>query len=500
MEFMKERKEIRTDLISLIAFQHSQSNKESDLDKSAIDLFWAFRKPRVMTGDTTTRFEEVGVLPDYVQEDVLETLKTLEKASRVPYEPDTEPDYGNLVVYANIAACCALLLKERDGFSEDVRDMLEEAWRALRRFGIEYMSADDQEEFSRSLCGLVSIILIELFRVRRIDGNYEEALHLFAQALSYASDTLLAAFGEEAIESWRLKYEEYIPIINVNAQEAVNGFEDLRASAKTRNWRQIAADCRMINLSWGDCLGSYQEFRSPEEVITDGEGREWQWLSFWEHARGWAEAKLEPSELLEEMKRAEDERAEERLKTYFFLGLWHYLPDRARQSLVEADRMWNSAKGRREAIVNELRLATEATLLPMLWHPFSDWIDNQPHKSLKNLRFIDMQKELAQKQHEPSLGNLIEMWKTDNFDQFLRKTFPKQEDRSFIADLFRPLIELNRERRKAEHPPSKPASQVVNVVPVFRKFIGIGCLGILPRLAQILQKIAETQRKAGASE
>jgi hypothetical protein len=425
---------------------------------------------------------------------VLETLKTLEKASRVPYEPDTEPDYSDLVVYANIAACYALLLKERDDLSEDVRDMLEEAWRALHRFGIEHMSADDQEEFSRSLCGLVSVVLVELFRVRHIDGNYEEALHLFAQALSYASDTLLAAFGEEAIEFWRLKYEEYIPIINVNAQEAVDVFENLRTSAKTRNWRQIAADCRMINLSWGDCLGSSQEFRNPEEVVIDREGQEWQWSSFWEQAWGWVKAKMEPSELLEEMKLAEDEHAEQRLKTYFFHGLWHYLPDRARQSLVEADRVLNSAIGRREAIPNELRLATEATLLPMLWHPFTEWIDNQPHRSLKDLRFIDMQKKLAQKQREPSLANLIEMWKTDAFDQFLGKAFPKEEERSFIANLSQPLIELNRERRKAERPPSKPASQIVNVVPVFRKFIGIGCEGILPRLAQIQQKIAEAQK------
>jgi hypothetical protein len=348
------------DLLLVYLLEHDEKSSQT-----AIDLFWRLYKL------------EEGKIPlsKEIEDVMLESLGKLESATRVLYEPDMEEDYDKLHIYLHIAACRALLLRKRDGYSDDVRQTLEEAQRAARRFmGGETFPPDigTESDWGRSAVAVTSLILVELFRVRHIDGNYEEALHLFALALGYASEALFAAFGDDPTEYWTPKYERFLPIINIDAQEAVGVFENLLASTRAKNWRQIADDCRIINANWGNCLGSNRGFRSNEEAVSDSEGREWDWLSFWAHAVGLAEANLEPSELREILIQEECESAEKRLQRYFFPDLWDQLPKEAQTSLVEADRMFHSRKGRVEAIFNELRLAVEAILRPMLWEPFNN--------------------------------------------------------------------------------------------------------------------------------
>ena len=88
------------------------------------------------------------------------------------------------------------------------------------------------------------------------------------------------------------------------------------------------------------------------------------------------------------------------------------------------------------------------------------------------------------------------MWKIDEFEQFVKGLFQEQEDRNFILRLPRPLTELNGKRKRAEHPSTKHPLLETDIAVVFPKFMGICCEGILPRLAAIQRRLAESRAKA----
>ena len=338
-----------------------------------------------------------------------------------------------------------------------------------------------EDVWNRSFTGVTGIVLIELFRMHAIDGQHEQALHLLSLALYHCSWAIVAAFGEEAVEYWRLKYESYIPTVDVDAQATANVFLNLRATGSAEDWRQVVKDCRTIVTSWGDCLRDY------DEVIRDGEGIEWDWLSFWQHARGWAEAKLEPSELLEEMKKAEDERARQRLTAYFFeKDLWNTLSERAQRALVEAERVWfNTKVGRPEAFLNELRITADEILYSVLWEPLCRWMDREGVKSTQLLDFQSIREQLSRSRHKPSLKQFERMLETRALREYVSTLSLSKEDRSFtLKDLPKALRRLRPRRRSGEHDIGR-IRDMKEVSPIFREFLGIGCRGILPRLVQI---------------
>ena len=289
--------EIRMDLIHLVSFEArlleaDQLAEAPDLEDCARDLFWEFYSPSLISDDKEERDKPPSEMSEEELDTILEVMETLEADTRVPYEPDVEDDIERLYIYVHVAACRALILKKRDGYSDDVRQVLEAAWHASRRvaYGEALMYPDGAEDaWNRSFVGVNGLVLLELFRVRRLDGQHEEALHALALGLDYCSAAILAAFGEDAVENWRLKYERYIPIVDLDAQEAANVLLNLRASGTAENWPRVVRDCRTVVAGWGDCLRDY------DEVIRDSEGVEWDWLSFWQNARGWAEAKLQRS-------------------------------------------------------------------------------------------------------------------------------------------------------------------------------------------------------------
>jgi hypothetical protein len=84
------------------------------------------------------------------------------------------------------------------------------------------------------------------------------------------------------------------------------------------------------------------------------------------------------------------------------------------------------------------------------------------------------------------------MWKLDEFQQFVRGRLKKDKDRDFLLSLDRDLRQLNKLRKKAEHPPTERTSQQQNIAWMFQRFMGIGCPGILPRLVEIKGKFSQT--------
>ena len=191
------------------------------------------------------------------------------------------------------------------------------------------------------------------------------------------------------------------------------------------------------------------------------------------------------------MNRKHDEDSEQRLKLYFFdAGLWGLLPERAKLSLTAAEQTWFSTRfGRVEAALNELRIATEEILSRVFWTPLTEWMTKEPIRNPKLLDFSRIIEELAKKQHEPSLANFGEMLRTQAFRTWLEsQTLPK-EDRNFILqELPSALRDLGSVRRSAEHG-IRRTQQREQVTPYIRRFLGVGCRGVLPHLVQIGKQI-----------
>jgi len=498
--------EARRDLISLLALTQESPNNETkeerDHRQQAIDLFWNFYYPSFFS---LPGWEINRASPDLTESErqvVLDTLENLEKSSRVPYKPDTDVPLDELFVYLHIAACRALMLKKRDSYSEEVRMVLDEAWRASRWFegleGIPYCyRADDDltSEHTRSFVAVTGIVALELATALRLEGNYEESFHLFAVGLSYVSSVALAAYNEEDPLHLPHPKDKYIPKIDMAAQMFVDSFEYLRSPAITKNWRQIARDCFIISACWKNC---FLFGNTRDETVIDNEGWEWDPPEFWQQAKGWAEAKLEPSELLEEMKKAEDEKAEQRLTTYFFeKRSFNAFPERAKQSLIEAEKAWFSTKsGRADRIFNELRIATEEVLYCSFWKPLSEWMDTRRITDPRLLDFQRIRESISEANKQPSLVEFESMLKSFALREFLKPLTLSDVDSKFVLDeLPKALKQLRSYRRSAEHDLQR-VREPKEIASIFKEFLGIGYKGILPRLLEVQKVITSSREKA----
>ena len=465
------------------------------------NLFWDFCFPTNHEPGTV----EWGSASDLTEgefEAVLEAFADLEAAMRVPYEPDGAEPLPDLMNYVHIAACRAFLLKKRQGYSDDVRWLLAEADRAIMRFErfgkYTYFDYQPSDEYSRSFAAVMGLVQIEMARLRSIDCRFPEALGAFAAGLSYVYSSIRAALGGEDIDTAgdTLRCKRYVPDIDVKAQELADVFENLRHSAGVIDWSGVAIECEVIGEAWEGCL------RDPFDTVKDSEQREWDWKAFWDSAQGWAKAKLEPSEFLEQMKRTEDEQAKQRLVTYFFEGgIWGALPERARQSLIEADKAWFSTRvGRAERMANELRIATEEVLWLLLWEPLCKWEDNpQLPLNLKLLDFHKIRQEQSESGNAPNLTTYLKVLKTEAFHEFLAKESSYTKESSFFREeLPKHLARLRDARNEGEHEIGG-VRQAAEVRSLFREWLGVGSRGILPRLAGMLAERAKgRQRRADA--
>ena len=275
----------------------------------------------------------------------------------------------------------------------------------------------------------------------------------------------------------------------------VDIFEHLRSYTTTKNWRQIARDCFIISACWKNC---FLFGNTRDETVIDNKGWEWDPPEFWQQAKGWAEAKLEPSELLEEMKKAEDEKAEQRLTTYFFeKRSFNAFPERAKQSLIEAEKAWFSTKsGRADRIFNELRIATEEVLYCSFWRPLSEWMDTRRITDPRLLDFQRIRESISEANKKPSLVEFERMLKSFALGEFLKPLPLSNVDREFVLnELPKALKQLRSYRRSAEHDLQR-VREPKEIAPIFKEFLGIGDKGILPRLLEIQKAITSSREKA----
>ncbi|MDP2934986.1 MAG: hypothetical protein Q8O86_00680 [Dehalococcoidia bacterium] len=431
-------------------------------------------------------------------------LQASEVAVRVPYPPVQDEELnGRLHIYLHTAAALALLLRSRDGYSEEVRDRLEEAWKAARRFMggelLEWGAPADSDTFpwEHSALATTAIVLNDLSIASFSERNYEDAFHQVALASRYV---MMMPEGYRYLSiskdyySHRYRHKKYLPIVSglnlgvvfepgsdsshpgprspiVSGLNPADVFKRLCASSKEKDWAQVAEDCR-----------TFGEMEDPILACQElGEYGYW-----WEQA-GYAMSKLEPRELAvyheKQMRRLEDERAEEILASFFFQDpSLLLLPDTARRSLIEATRAWAWTKsGRLESVLNQIRLAVEALMYPTFWVPLSQWAGRD--KGYKSEWLRGLMSDLGEK--HPSLKHYRQMLMNNRLKELLSVQAPYNQDLGFVYEkLPAALRKLNEQRNQAEHDPTRVWRRE-EVASLFNEYLGIGCDGVLRRLARL---------------
>ncbi len=493
------------------------SEDPSDYERTR-DLFWHLYEA------TTKDF-----LPDDVSSWASEALSYLEGCTRVPYEPDVDDSdkIDELINYSYVATAFALSLQRvEEGYSEESRRAFKEAWRAPQRFqGGMFGPIHDEPDIEdfHSLAGLNSVISRNLFVVHALDGKWEEAIYHFAfclvqyvglldaESLRISNDTLTDDPEEPVVEeterrtsysgteysSFLGSYDEFID--HSFCQLAVDTFEEIKSSRSYEyDWRQLLNYCDRIVEYWpreddGIPYGIYD----INLWVRDSEGQALKAFSYWNSAKGWLEANLEPSELRDELRKEEDEKAEQRLKRYFFSEeQWNQLPERAQRSLVEADRVWYTSRlGNVGSALDHLRIATEEVLCELFWRPCYKWLDNK--KSLDDPRLLDLhttRKELNQNNKQPSLVEFECMLGSESFKIFCETLTLDKEQREFVLrNLPEALKELRRERRRAAHSIGRVIRRG-EVSRLYSEFLGISRYGVLPRLIDLKLQLSRAQK------
>ena len=467
-----------------------------------------------------------------------------------PCEAALPSKLKNMLIFIHIAAIRAFKIKRTHGYSDEVRDCLMEVERTIERLrhnGLVMYQSDtiDMMSIFQSAYAVSSIVLVELGRICRVNGEFEKALHYFAVADDYYYSIMSIPIGS-GDDSWPLesafwphisieilpylgtRVEEYrfgwfLTGLRVSLHEVVDIYESLKANKNLINdWTQVARDWRGLGqaLRFDELEDRYKEYMmndegtgSLEEFTTDfvtlrymfsdsgdeessESEREYSSLSWYEFCYGayvWASEQLSPSEYRKMREADEQNAAEQRLKTYFFGSNWSYLPRRAQERLINADILFNSRQRvALESLLNDLRVATEQMCFQVIWKP----LDGVKRGSLDILEFRKIKAELGERHPSqfPGFSEYIRICRGNGYSEFLRSLEIGNDDIRFLTKtLPRKMSQLRSERNPAEHGigTSRPRDAIESF---YHGFLGIGQAGVLPELARIGRKLRQTHR------
>lgn len=510
---------------------------------NAVNLFWNIYKPQIdhVSVPNVGDFEDEAELyrlmnppapTPSAQLDglLLECLDWVYDKFQVPYEPDSDnaEKLLDLVIELHIAAARAFKLKqiETDVMSEEWVSSLRSIERTVRRVEAitsSYGSPYWYPSFALSTDAILGMTQLELSRVSRTDGSYADAIDYLTQsAYSYVGAFDYKGKGIEAAEvllgidilgnagpddkhggnpwtsslNWdedttknqemlaRREIESRWTPLQVSLEEVASLFNLLKQSAPTNtNWREIAEDCEVLAVV---PLMERDVFTGVEDFI-ENEGENFlSWSEFWHSAGAYASARMSPSDLEEYYSKTRETEAETRLKSYFFGSDWPHLPQRARKSLITADLTLNSRERnvRREAIDNELRIATEELCHLVVWQLLAS-------SKTPPLEFIGEKLKLDEQPGQSDLGisDYIRICRAAWYRDFLVQQNLDRDDVRFLTkQLPEDMSQLRSGRNSAEHEigasaaPDSPQS-------FYRGFLGIGRPGVLPQLARIGRKL-----------
>ena len=452
-EAMRQGDTYRNDVLQIV--KSIAAIASGKVDDNAEELFWNVWHPA-----------SPQPLPEDEESTVLETLTELERWARIPYEPDAADsmDFSDASRYVHIAAAYALRLHARNQNYDDVSQTLNRIRQVLyhsdiRAFEPSLAGASDAPMGVVSFWGVSALALSALFRIKYLDGVYEDALKLAVEALegfeaiSFATDIEpewlieVGSIEEADLEderAFRMKLGGYFPLLNLEPQEVVNVFEGLRLRNKAESWRLVAAYCNLLALTTDEVLADAR--------ILNGDGEEEHWDVYWHRAQGWAEAQLGQNELREYLRQEKEKASETRLKGYFFGEWWDKIQQRAQERLVNVDLLWFSeARIGLEAILNELQVAAETMCHAFIWEPLQ-----QAKGGLDLLEFRQKDDDFQTRGWHPTLSNYAWVCRRPFFRAFVQDRGVSEDDQRFLASkLPSALDSLRKSREPAQHDPKK---------------------------------------------
>ena len=428
-------------------------------------------------------------IPEVMSTWILDTLRYLETTWRPAYLPD-EDFRADALNHTYFAAAHALALwYKQQSYSEAIR-AFEESFKAYfsthKDIGPKPMLDKPDDWEARSQVALQGIVGMHLFRIRSKELNWPEALRMYAHAMACFHAVTGAEYDEmwdveflqkELLGSgWRTIGNEWESYKNKMHDEAKLVFSHTRDVPPGKEW-------------WPDASRYVQMIVTSLESEYIGRGTELS--NYWSGEQGWIRGvKLEPGERLIDLNRDEDEKAYQRLRRYFFAEpQWGALPERAQKRLVEADRVWYSSRhGDPGAVLESVKIAVEEVLFDLLWKPCYHWIDESP-KGLEILDLMNLRQKLQESGQNPSLLEYESMLRSKGLQSFLHTTSSSDEDRRLLRRLWKPLEALRKSRNLVAHDTGGRVLTREQVASLYRKFLGLGEQGILPRLASMKARL-----------
>jgi hypothetical protein len=436
--------------------------------------------------------------PEKVTEIIIDRLDALCKIKQVPYLPDEVDDPVALYISTLLESSRLIRLLKTEGYSDKTREILSHALNTLARFSkpeISYQNPGWQKEYSTFIQAVGTFLYITQFLIQKSDGEYENAMKSLAGGIVYYITADFKSFDRtkkgitepSLVEfmNYMTNYPQELPWIQaLEPQIPVDCFEALRKGERILDPKNIAAICGLFATTYSN----WWILDEDENEVKDADGNEWKVIDFWHHASGWLEARLQPSDLRELLNEREDSASEKRLRTYFFGDeLWAKLPERAKCSLISADRDWfGGSLARTEAVLNELKIATEELMHNGLWKPLEQWLEVQGSKHRDLQDFLNLKAQLAEKRRLPTILDLERICRMSVTGAFLAENgVPLKERQWFIKELPRSLHHLRKARNRAEHESlgNWARQEIAGFV---AEFIGIGRPGVLPQLAKVL--------------
>ena len=403
----------------------------------------------------------VGPLDHLPTSDMLDRLRDIDSRLRSSgHEPDQDESGAGLETAINVKGSILFIAWLLSGYGDDLQPTHSELEQLLARYGLAF---EEMEPVSK-VNSLSKRVVAELAYQR---GDYTAAFRGLAQAIA---SVMFSIFESESVPSnrsfpWLSKAEDRANEIYEMIKHAPNYSVD---------WPEVAKACDMLSEAVSTIPYPWSEW----EVVPD---------LLWNERKGYALAQLTRDQFRDYMQSSEDERAAQRLQTYFFPGgLWEQLPERARTALVTADRMMvSSTLGRRAGILNETRIATEEVLHRYLWIPLSEWAAGQRslHPGVKQI--LD---KPEQSRRSPGIDDYVQLLWHSGAKDYFQSLGLSDDDVRFLTRENRTtkhLQTLQRTRNTAEHEPGSAISPS-EVRDLYAESLGIGRKGILPELLRLL--------------
>jgi hypothetical protein len=482
---------------------------------------------------------------------LLNTLEQLERDARVAYEPDAD-DWAirhlfDLVRYVHIGAARALALKRSEGYSDDVVDCLERvrwAGQLVKKIVEETLANDECLVEFVSINSVTGLALLELFHVRRLAAKMSEAIHLLVQSLDLLS-TGLFSYGwltnttsreiydyQNVVEicerigrpldyekSWRYIIFKRLAFLDLTTEVilAKDLASHLLEMGRDIDWKTLAKDIDRLADSFDlfyekdRAIEQYSKEKylvTPMRDMTDEmesvivqleqaaikiKSKPEYIVEFLDRAAGRFEERMTPDQFREFVQESEDRAAEKRLKAYFFdAESWGALPERAQRSLIDAERTWFSSKaGRIEGALIHLQTAIEGLLQDIVWDPL---VATGSGGGFEFLELLEFHTKLQERNENPTLGNYVWICSRRFYREYVSHLgIPTGEKEFLLKELSPALDQLRTARNAAQHDPTRRWTRE-EVTAIYRKFMGIGSAGVIPRLATIKARAMPRQR------